>query len=51
LPFVCRLKDAKAGKTEQNVMQVGNSEKAVNAKLRMIQQQSATPGNNLEALC
>jgi hypothetical protein len=32
LPFVCRLKDAKAGKSKQNVVEISNTEEAVNAK-------------------
>ena len=32
LPFVCRLKDAKAGKSKQNVIEISNTEEAVNAK-------------------
>src|SRR5436190_1832793 len=37
---VCRLKDAKAGKSKQNVIEVSNTEESVNAKRSMIQQQS-----------
>jgi len=32
LPFVCRLKDAKAGKSKQNVIEISNTEESVNAK-------------------
>ena len=51
LPFVCRLEDATARKPKQNLTQFGNASEPVNAKLRMIQQQSATPNNDMEALC
>jgi len=32
LPFVCRLKDAKAGKSKQTVIEISNAAKLVNAK-------------------
>jgi len=32
LPFVCRLKDAKAGKSKQNVIEISNTSESVNAK-------------------
>ena len=32
LPFVCRLKDAKAGKSKQNVIEISNTEESVKAK-------------------
>jgi hypothetical protein len=32
LPFVCRLKDARAGKSKQNVIGISNTEKPANAK-------------------
>jgi hypothetical protein len=32
LPFVCRLKDAKAGKSKQNVIEISNTAESVNAK-------------------
>jgi hypothetical protein len=32
LPFVCCLKDARAGKSKQDVIEVSNTEEAVNAK-------------------
>jgi integrase len=32
LPFVCRLKDAKAGKSKQNVIEISNTEKPVKAR-------------------
>jgi hypothetical protein len=51
LPFVCRLKDAKAGKSKQNVIEISNTEESVKATRLMNRQQSATPSNNLEALC
>jgi hypothetical protein len=31
LPFVCRLKDAKAGKSKQNVIEISNTEESVKA--------------------
>jgi hypothetical protein len=31
LPFVCRLKDAKAGKSKQNVIEISNSAESVKA--------------------
>jgi len=31
LPFVCRLKDAKAGKSQQNVIEISNTEESVKA--------------------
>jgi hypothetical protein len=51
LPFVCRLEDATTRKTKQSLTQFGNVVKPVNAKGRMKQQQSATAGNCVEALC
>jgi len=32
LPFVCRLKDAKAGKSKQNVIEISNTEESIKAK-------------------
>jgi len=32
LPFVCRLKDAKAGKSKQNVIEIRKTPESVNAK-------------------
>jgi len=32
LPFVCRLRDARVGKSKQNHIEVSNTEEAVNAK-------------------
>jgi hypothetical protein len=32
LPFVCRLKDAKAGTSKQNVIEISNTEELVKAK-------------------
>jgi len=32
LPFVCRLKDAKAGTSKQNVIEISNTAESVNAK-------------------
>jgi len=32
LPFDCRLKDAKAGKSKQNVIEISNTEEPVKAK-------------------
>jgi hypothetical protein len=51
LPFVCRLEDATTRKPKQSLTQFGNVAKPVNAKGRMKQQQSATAGNYVEALC
>jgi hypothetical protein len=51
LPFFCRLEDATTGKPKQNLTQFGNAAEPVNAKRGMKEQQSATPGNNIEALC
>src|SRR5262245_15778711 len=51
LPFVCRLEDATTRKPKQSLAQFGNVAKPINANGRMKQQQSATPGNNMEALC
>jgi hypothetical protein len=51
LPFVCRLKDAKAGQSKQNIIEISNTEESVKATRRMNRQQSATPSNNMEALC
>jgi hypothetical protein len=31
LPFVCRLKDAKAGKSKQNVIEISRTEESVKA--------------------
>jgi hypothetical protein len=32
LPFVCRLSNAKAGKSKQNVIEISNTEESVKAK-------------------
>jgi len=51
LPFVCRFEDATARKSKQRTPHVSNAAEPVNAKRRMRRQQSATPTNNMEALC
>jgi len=51
LPFVCRFEGATDRKSKQRTPRVGNAAEPVNAKRRMSRQQSATPSNNLEALC
>jgi hypothetical protein len=51
LPFIYRLKDAKAGKLKQNVIEISKTAESIKAKPLMSRRQSATPSNNLEALC